>query len=75
MASGNGHGHGNGNVHGHGNGSSSSGSKKAGKTVVGADPNDVGLLKYGNQDSMDAIPVNLKQLEKRRLDKKVFFKN
>jgi hypothetical protein len=66
---------GNGNGNGNGNGSSSYGSKKAGKTVVGADPNDVGLLTYGSQDSMDAIPVNLKQIEKRRLDKKVFFKN
>lgn len=55
--------------------SGGSGSKKAGKTVVGADPNDVGLLTYGRQDNMDAVPVNLKQLEKRRLDKKVFFKN
>jgi len=64
-----------GNGNNNGNGSSSSGSKKAGKTVVGADPNDVGLLTYGSQDSMDAIPVNLKQIEKRRLDKKVFFKN
>jgi hypothetical protein len=64
-----------GNGNGNGNGSSSYGSKKAGKTVVGADPNDVGLLTYGSQDSMDAIPVNLKQIEKRRLDKKVFFKN
>lgn len=54
---------------------SSSTSKKAGKNVVGADPKDVGLLTYGRQDNMDAIPVNLKQLEKRRLDKKVFFKN
>ena len=55
--------------------SGSSSSKKAGKNVVGADPKDVGLLTYGRQDNMDAIPVNLKQLEKRRLDKKVFFKN
>lgn len=56
-------------------GSGSSSSKKAGKNVVGADPKDVGLLTYGRQENMDAIPVNLKQLEKRRLDKKVFFKN
>ena len=55
--------------------SGSSNSKKAGKNVVGADPKDVGLLTYGRQDNMDAVPVNLKQLEKRRLDKKVFFKN
>lgn len=55
--------------------SGSSSSKKAGKNVVGADPQDVGLLTYGRQDNMDAVPVNLKQLEKRRLDKKVFFKN
>jgi hypothetical protein len=58
-----------------GSGSSGSGSKKSGKNVVGADPKDVGLLTYGRQESMDAVPVNLKQLEKRRLDKKVFFKN
>jgi hypothetical protein len=60
---------------GNGSGSGSSSSRKAGKNVVGADPKDVGLLTYGRQESMDAIPVNLKQLEKRRLDKKVFFKN
>ena len=60
---------------GSGSGAGSSGSRKAGKTVVGADPKDVGLLTYGRQDNMDAVPVNLKQLEKRRLDKKVFFKN
>ena len=58
-----------------GSGAGSSGSRKAGKNVVGADPKDVGLLTYGLDDHMDAVPVNLKQLEKRRLDKKVFFKN
>lgn len=54
---------------------SSSSSKKSGKNVVGANPQDVGLLTYGPQESADAVPVNLKQIEKRRLDKKVFFKN
>ena len=49
-------------------------SKKAGKNVVGADPKDIGLLTYGPQETADVVPVNLKQLEKRRLDKKVFFK-
>lgn len=48
----------------------SSSSKKPGKN-----PQDIGLLTYGPQDSVDAVPVNLKQIEKRRLDKKVLFKN
>lgn len=55
--------------------SGSSSSKKPGKNVVGANPQDIGLLTYGSQDNMDAVPVNLKQIEKRRLDKKVLFKN
>jgi len=50
-------------------------SKKAGKNVVGANPKDIGLLTYGKEENADIVPVNLKQFEKRRLDKKVFFKN
>ena len=55
--------------------SSNGSSRKPGKSVVGADPKDIGLLTYGKEENADIVPVNLKKLEKRRLDKKVFFKN